>query len=125
MRILFNKKIYPKTAIIKAAYMFTDRAYVHLDADEVNYWAEIEMKPGYTDISELEFENEVLCQTARYEVSKKTRNIREMMIARAISSTMLINESAEDEDPYKYDDVTDTKDILTDWFDRYDNNNVQ
>ena len=120
MKFIFNKKIYPKIAIIKAAYMFTDRAYVHLDANEDSYIAEIVMKPGFEAISEMEFDNEVLCQTARYEVGRKTHNIREMMVARAISSTMLINEHSEGDDPYKEDEITDTKDILVDWFEKYD-----
>ena len=125
MKLQFSRKIYPKIAVIKAAYMFTDRAYVHLDADDDYYSADIKMKPGCDNISEWEFENEVLSQTARYEVGKKTRNIREMMVARAISSTMLVNDMASDEDPYMEDEITDTKDILTDWFDKYGRDNIQ
>ena len=124
MKLLFNRKIYPKTAVIKAAYMFTDRAYVHLDADETSYIAEVIMKPDFENVSELEFENEVLNQTARYEIGKKTRNIREMMVARAVASTVLIKNDAEN-DPYLEDEITDTEDILTDWFEKYGNNNVQ
>ena len=30
----YNRELYSKTALIKAAYNFTDRAYLHLDADE-------------------------------------------------------------------------------------------
>lgn len=125
MRLHYSRKIYPKTAIIKAAYMFTDRAYVHLDADERYYIVDIRMKPACEDVSELEFNNEVLCQTARYEIGKKTRTIRELMIARAVSSTMLIDDSVSDEDPYMDDEITDTDEILTDWFDKYGSNNVQ
>ena len=30
----FNKELYSKIALIKAAYNYTDIAYLHLDADE-------------------------------------------------------------------------------------------
>lgn len=31
------KRIYSKEVILKAAYAFTDRLYIHLDADETHY----------------------------------------------------------------------------------------
>lgn len=33
----FRKELYSKVALIKAAYNFTDDAYIHLDADD-NYF---------------------------------------------------------------------------------------
>lgn len=33
-QLKYNKELYSKIALIKAAYNFTDRAYVHLDADK-------------------------------------------------------------------------------------------
>ena len=30
----FSKELYSRTALIKAAYNFTDMAYIHLDADD-------------------------------------------------------------------------------------------
>ena len=33
-KLKFNKELYSKTALIKAAYNFTDKAYVHLDSDD-------------------------------------------------------------------------------------------
>ena len=36
-KLKFNKELYSKTALIKAAYNFTDKAYVHLDSDDKYY----------------------------------------------------------------------------------------
>ena len=40
----FSKELYSKVALIKAAYNFTDRAYVHLDADQHYYYVTVEAK---------------------------------------------------------------------------------
>ena len=37
-QLKYNKELYSKIALIKAAYNFTDRAYVHLDADKKYYY---------------------------------------------------------------------------------------
>lgn len=40
----FHRDLYSKSALIKAAYNFTDRAYIHLDADETYYYVQIAAK---------------------------------------------------------------------------------
>ena len=61
---------------------------------------------------ENEFENELLAQQARKIVSVKTKNIRELIAARALSSTIvqLGEELEEEESDYN------SADILKDWF---------
>lgn len=34
----FNKELYSKTALIKAAYNYLENAYIHLDMDEKYYY---------------------------------------------------------------------------------------
>lgn len=52
MQFKFNKYLYFKISLIKAAYNYTDKAFMHLDADENYYYVNIEMKNGYKDIEE-------------------------------------------------------------------------
>ena len=85
----FSKEMYPKIALIKSAYTFTDRAYVHLDADDGYYYVDLREKPGYTSIDENEFVNEMMCQCARHEIYQQTKALREMLVARAIASTVI------------------------------------
>lgn len=40
----FRRELYSKIALIKAAYNYTDIAYIHLDADESYYYVTIEPK---------------------------------------------------------------------------------
>ena len=116
--IKLNKQLYPAESIKKAAYKYIDRFYIHLDMDE-NYYL-IELKSKHEDqMDDCEFVNEVLAQAVRYEVYKKTHVIRELLIARAMSST-IIGELPEnigiiDSDGEKLED------ILMDWFEKYEN----
>ena len=52
----FSKELYSKVALIKAAYNFTDRAYVHLDADQHYYYVTVEAKQDEKELDETEFE---------------------------------------------------------------------
>ena len=74
----FSKELYSRTALIKAAYNFTDMAYIHLDADDHYYYVFISAKEDGKSISEKDFINEMLSQSVRHVVYKQTKNIREI-----------------------------------------------
>lgn len=69
----YNRELYSKTALIKATYNFTDRAYLHLDADEKYYYVSFREKQEGTEITSEDFENEILAQSARHEIYKQTK----------------------------------------------------
>lgn len=117
MRIKLTKEIYPKEAIVKASYFFTDKYYMSLDTDEKYYYIDIGAKEDNVENNvEKEFLNEVITQTARYGVMQQTKNIRELIIGRALASTIV-----DDSDTGFIDDETvKSEDILFNWFDKYD-----
>lgn len=112
----FSKEMYNKNALLKTAYSFTDKAYIHLDVDEQYYLVKITSKSEDICISENDFINEMLAQTVRLVINKKTRNVRELILARALSST-LIEDTIENND---HDEDFDIEDILKDWFEKYE-----
>lgn len=112
MRFTYKKELYPKAALIKAAYHFTDAAYLHLDADETYYIVTIEAKEGH-NLDSRDFENEILAQIARYEVFQQTKDIREISLARALASSVV--DTAGEPGPSDENDV-DADKILKDWF---------
>ena len=120
-KMKFSKELYSKTALIKAAYNFTDSAYVHLDADEQYYYVELEPKSGSDKIDEHDFVNEMLAQSVRHEIFQQTKHIRELLYARAVASSVIVDESliedSSDETPYTEDE------ILKDWFAEDEKNN--
>ncbi len=118
MELLFSKELYPQIALIKAAYAFSDRAYFHLDSDQTHYHVHISPKGNVFPDIEKEFENEMLCQCVRHEVYLQTRGIRELLIARAMASTVI--EMPEADQSRVKAGPTQESDILIDWFEKND-----
>lgn len=117
MIIEIAKDLYPKTVILKSAYTFTDRAFIYISQNDNNYIINIEGKDGDVDY-EKEFKNELLSQALRYDVVEKTKNVRELIISRALASTVIDN----DEPVIEYEENTIEDEILKDWFDSNENN---
>ena len=113
-QLKFNRELYSKVALIKAAYNFTDSAYIHLDADDEYYYVSIESKDSSTIVSENSFINEMLAQAVRHEVYLQTKTIRELMLARAMATSVITKENT----PPRMDtsEVFSEDEILKDWF---------
>lgn len=111
----FRRELYSKNALIKAAYNYTDIAYIHLDADESYYYVSIEPKEGTQEVSEQEFMNEMLTQSVRHEVYQQTKNIRELLLARAVATSVIVDENMVDDSELLNDSFAEN-DILKDWF---------
>ena len=75
MRICVSKEIYPKVVVLKAAYQFTDRAYIYIQQTSEDYLIDMKPKDGSNQIVEDEFKNELLSQTLRHEVYLQTKEI--------------------------------------------------
>lgn len=115
----FKRELYSKTALLKAAYNFTDRAYIHLDADENYYIVTLENKAGFDSITEQEFTNEMLTQSVRHEVFLQTKNIRELLLARSMATSVVVSN---EEIPKNDTETFNEDDILKDWFEANENN---
>lgn len=122
MKIRYQKEFYSKEALLKAAYHFTDRAYIYLGAEE-NYFfvdfAEKDDVPFDKEKLENEFKNELLAQVIHQTVSRETTVLRELLVARALSSTMVDESAASDaaESPMTEDALEELDAIAKDWFD--------
>ena len=111
----FQKDLYSKIALLKAAYHYTDNYYVHLETDADSYIVTISAKNGESNLlTQKGFQNEILAQTVKEIVSAETKNLRTILMARAMSSSMIgeppQDADASDEIPEEVDDV------LKDWF---------
>lgn len=117
MKFRFSKKLYPKIALLKSAYAFTDRAYLHLDQTDEEYTIDIVLKDGaYFDYHE--FENEMLDQAVRYEIFLQTKDIRQLTVARALASTVI--EEYPNQNDVSEEAGLEMESILQDWFERND-----
>ena len=103
---------------MKAAYHFIDRCYVYVDICDEDYVVRITPKKGQrVDDIQGEFENELLAQAVRYHVYLQTHTIREILMARAMSSTISGGYYGSDS-PELPEKVEDLESILMDWFEK-------
>lgn len=108
MIIKFNQSLYSKAALFKTAFHFTSDYYIHLDIEDEYYIVDIKGKEG-TDSPHIddEFKNQLIAQVTREEILKQTKDIRSMILGRALASTIIdegedqTEESIEDEDMFK------------------------
>jgi|GEM_PF-330287 hypothetical protein len=125
MRVLYSKNIYSKKALLKAAYHFTDRYYVYLGVEGDSFFVDFTSKSG--DIIDGErlqnqFKNEILAQVIHLVVANETSDLRKLVVARALSSTMIDEERNNDETnnrPTNIDEISlnELSAIARDWYD--------
>ena len=122
MEIRVDKNIYSKQVLLKTAYSFSDRAYLHLSQDDQSWIIQWTNMPDQTIIPEM-FENEMLSQQLREELVEKTRDVRTLLLSRAFASSVLDTESTDTGTPNNADDSmlnadgVVAEDILKGWFD--------
>lgn len=110
--VRFSCHLYSRSALIKASYRFTDRVYIHLDADDDYYYVTMENKNiDYKVDHEKEFMNELLEQVNRELVIEQTKDIREILYARAMASTVIYEDALESIEAEIEDDTA-----MKDWF---------
>lgn len=112
-----DKSIYPLTAILKTAYAFVGHTYVHLGDNDSAWSVSLTSKNELSgEIAAKEFENELLTQTVRLSIFQQTHTIRELLLARALSSTMVEDCVSASEDAEEDISTEELEQILTDWF---------
>lgn len=123
MEIRVDKSIYSKQVLLKTAYSFSDKAYLHLSQDNKSWIIQWTDMPDQTIKPEM-FENEMLLQQLREELVEKTKDIRTLLLSRAFASSALEIESTDTNTPIITDDSmlnadenVVAEDILKGWFD--------
>jgi His-Xaa-Ser system protein HxsD len=87
VEIELDEGLYPKDAIYGAAYVFIDRCYVHLDrAADHRIRVTLRSKTGAGDSKAMagEFQNELLGQAWRRQITEENKSYIETITARAL-----------------------------------------
>ena len=126
MIIKVDKSIYSKDVLLKTAFTFTDRAYIHLSQDKESWIISWKEREG-ADIETGMFENELIAQQLRERIIGETSEIRKLLLARAFASSVIEvyppdNINPEDKTESGVDnresfDIGDPQSILKGWFD--------
>ena len=117
MKLTVNKALHSRSAVLKAAYHFTDEYYVLLDQDETSYYIDISAKEGMTpeDIEGI-FSNELVAQSTREAILEKTSSLRELILARAFASTIIDDKPSDDSFVSDANDDEIDKSLFKDWY---------
>lgn len=111
----FEKALYDKRALIKAAYAFTDRVYIHLSQTEktwrVSWTPKAEQK-----LRQEEFENELIVQQLRLQLVQDNEDIRKILLGRAMASTIVEMPEGQAVPQIRAGERSNQEDILKDWF---------
>jgi His-Xaa-Ser system protein HxsD len=88
MTVLVHKALYPTDVLFGAAFTFLDRCFIHLDmADGDRIRVELEARPESRFSLEAllgDFKNELVSQSVRRDLARKTEKVRAMIVGRAI-----------------------------------------
>ena len=113
-----NTEYYPIEVIMKTALLFLDEAYFYFeDGENKEVIINITLKDSTYKFNNFlkNFMNSMIEQKVRYDISKKTKNIREMIISRALySASVEISDDKNDSINTSYDG--DLDEIAKDWF---------
>ena len=112
------KAMYQPEVVLKAAYQFLDRCYIHIGEDENNWLVYLRCKEKESNEKLGEsFENELLLQAVRYVTYQQTKSLREILLARAMATSMIDQktplERIEQEENSGKDSL---QEILQDWY---------
>lgn len=117
-----SKELYSSTVVLKAAYSFLERCYIHIEDDGSDWFISAKLKDEaeFSEQLMLELENELIAQAVRERVITQTKSIREILMARAMSSTLIDTEDSVKRIKEESGDISDDelKSILTSWFDK-------
>ena len=128
--ILLNSKLYPVIAIKKALSNYLKNTYVKMDyKDEQTIKIEMVLKEeSKEDLEKIigELYNELFNETLRYEISVETKNLRELIVGRALYTTCIDTETEQEkkEENEKIEENLEDyniDDIATNWFDKPEN----
>mgnify|MGYP004678835097 CR=1 FL=1 len=121
-----SKNIYPLPCIKKAASNFLEFAYIYIDEEENNYVVKISKHNDLNFEKDIvgEFYNELLRECIRFDISKETKNIRELIVGRSLYSTCIYDENIDAnstenmESNIINEEIYDINNIAKNWFEQ-------
>jgi len=101
---LVDTSLYPLEVVLRTCHRFTDKFFLHVqwqDQDkgrlEVTLKSTTEGKDSGAAVGD--FLNELLDQTVRQQVAEETEELRNLILAHALSETQLVRPELESSDP--------------------------
>lgn len=114
-KIIFHVKkgLYPLKAVYRTAYLFTDRYYIGIDQKDEDYLIMLSVKDEQADYDIAgTFQNELLNQGYKCLVEQETKDIRRLIVTRALYSAFLpeedpVTDACEETDEYDLNEIAE------------------
>lgn len=128
--ITLEKEIYPIVVIEKAISNFMENAYIKIKTEngkKVIVQLVLKIVNNKENLEKIigDFYNELLREALRYEISKETKNLRELIVGRALYTTCIeldddSSKQFEQEENKKEENLEDydLNDIAVNWFEK-------
>lgn len=128
IKIILNADIYPVVVIEKTVSSFLDIAVIKLEKKNAEIIVKFILNDNENiDISNIigEFYNKLLEESLRYNISRETKELRELIVARALYSTCIEIDNAENKDKINKDESLESgqkdytlEEIAVNWFEK-------
>lgn len=125
--IVLSKDIYPLVSVKKALTNFMEETYIKLKDNNDEIIVQMVLQEGKTDLEKIigEFYNELLRESLRYNIAIETKNLRELIVGRALYTTCIDLEENQEEKNEDIEETYNLDEIAVNWFDKYGNNEGQ
>lgn len=121
--IVLSKDIYPLVSVKKALTNFMEETYIKLKDNNDEIIVQMVLQEGKTDLEKIigEFYNELLRESLRYNIAIETKNLRELIVGRALYTTCIDLEENQEEKNEDIEETYNLDEIAVNWFDKYGN----
>ena len=125
--IVLSKDIYPLVSVKKALTNFMEETYIKLKDNNDEIIVQMVLQESKTDLEKLigEFYNELLRESLRYNIAIETKNLRELIVGRALYTTCIDLEENQEEKNEDIEETYNLDEIAVNWFDKYGNKEEQ
>lgn len=121
--IVLSKDIYPLVSVKKALTNFMEETYIKLKDNNDEIIVQMVLQESKTDLEKIigEFYNELLRESLRYNIAIETKNLRELIVGRALYTTCIDLEENQEEKNEDIEETYNLDEIAVNWFDKYGN----
>ena len=125
--IVLSKDIYPLVSVKKALTNFMDKTYIKIKDNNSEIMVQMVLQENKVDLEKLigEFYNELLRESLRYNIAIETKNLRELIVGRALYTTCIDLEENQEEKNEDIEETYNLDEIAVNWFDKYGNKEEQ
>ena len=120
--ILLSKEIYPLVSVKKALANFMEDTYIKIDSNKDKIVVQIALQEDKKNLEKIigELYNEFLRESLRYNIAIETKNLRELIVGRALYTTCIdLENNQKEENNATQKEEYGLDEVAVNWFDKY------